>query len=48
MKGSNRVTSFHVYPDGTVRFSKQHLPVVKVDPSKIAEAEQSGPSDPTA
>jgi len=46
MKRKNRVTSFHAYPDGTVRFSNKQLPVVKVDTSASAEAQRSAASYP--
>ncbi|KAG9242069.1 hypothetical protein BJ878DRAFT_387096, partial [Calycina marina] len=29
LKGKNRLTSFHIYPDGTVTFSNKKLPTVK-------------------
>ncbi|GAB7356017.1 hypothetical protein MBLNU459_g6638t1 [Dothideomycetes sp. NU459] len=45
MKGKNRVTSFHVYPDGTVKFSNKKFPVLKIpvtgEPSTSRGAESS-------
>ena len=40
MKGKNRLTSFHIYPDGTVTFSDKKFPVVK-DPLAGAAAASS-------
>ena len=31
LKGKNRVTSFHAYPNGVVKFSNKSLPIVQVD-----------------
>ena len=31
MKGKNRVTSFHAYPNGMVKFSDKSLPTVQID-----------------
>jgi hypothetical protein len=31
LKGKNRVTSFHAYPNGVVKFSDKSLPIVQVD-----------------
>ncbi|KAI9681154.1 MAG: hypothetical protein M1817_002436 [Caeruleum heppii] len=46
MKGKNRVTSFHAYPDGTVKFSDKDLPMVKVRVSVGNEGEHSGSAYP--
>ncbi|OAF55616.1 hypothetical protein VC83_07623 [Pseudogymnoascus destructans] len=38
LKGKNRVTSFHAYPNGVVKFSNKSLPTVQVNISGTAAA----------
>jgi hypothetical protein len=44
LKGPNRLTSFHIYPDGTVTCSDKKLPTVK-DPMAGGEASSSAESE---
>ncbi len=49
MKGQNRVTSFHVYPDGLVKFSNKALGELNVqEPSTLAGDLGSGTTEEDA
>ena len=47
IKGKDRLTSAHVYPDGTVRFSDKQFGEVKVSAREAATGEQgsAGPAE---